>query len=244
MSFTLISTRTDTAPGPRADEHLIELTAAHGPCAAVWEAPQGLVVPRTYRRFEAFNTACAHAAARGWPVTVRLSGGGIVPQGPGVINVSLAYAVPGKPLDHSDYAYLLLCEIIRKALLPFGIDSHPAAVTGSFCDGRFNLAVGNNDDALRKVAGTAQLWRRLPGPPPRQVVLVHALVLADVDIAGVTSLANDFEAELGSERRYEPVRAASLLSLAVGDPNGAEFLAELKAALRRELRAATPGHTA
>src|SRR3546814_11147898 len=84
---------------------------------------------------------------------------GIVPQGPGIVNVSLAYAVQGKPLDHSDEAYLLICRIIAQALEEHGVDAHTQAVDGSFCDGRYNLAVGAGQEA-RKIAGTAHVWRR------------------------------------------------------------------------------------
>src|SRR3546814_1729838 len=56
---------------------------------------------------------------------------GIVPQGPGIVNVSLAYAVQGKPLDHSDEAYLLICRIIAQALEEHGVDAHTQAVDRS-----------------------------------------------------------------------------------------------------------------
>src|SRR5690606_29227601 len=150
--------------------------------------------------------------AAGWPVTVRQSGGGIVPQGPGIINLSLAYAVQGKPLDHSDEAYLLICRLISLALQEYDIASHPQAIEGSFCDGRYNLAVGLGDDA-RKIAGTAQLWRRhqVAGLPDyQQIVLVHALILAHVDTEMLCRQANQFELALGSNRQYASNRIVSL----------------------------------
>src|SRR5260370_33494070 len=64
--------------------------------------------------------------------------------------------------------YLHLCGILAGALRTLGVDTHWQAVAGSFCDGRFNLAWGSADDA-RKIAGTAQYWRRGPDkeqPPP------------------------------------------------------------------------------
>src|SRR5690606_11267187 len=151
-----------------------------GASASVWEAEQGLVVPRTYRRYAGFEQACQQTEQAGWPVTVRQSGGGIVPQGPGIINLSLAYPVHGKPLDHSDVAYQLICGLISRSLQNLGIEAHPQAVEGSFCDGRYNLAVGHGAQA-RKIAGTAQMWRRHPAAETgseQQIVLVHALILA------------------------------------------------------------------
>lgn len=58
--------------------------------AQLWQAPQGFVVPGSYRQFADLPAVSAHFAARGWPVWLRRSGGGLVPQGPGIINLSLA----------------------------------------------------------------------------------------------------------------------------------------------------------
>ena len=166
------------------------------PRAVLWHGPQGLVVPLSYRRHAKLDAACADFAARGWPVRLRRSGGGVVPQGPGVLNVSLAYAVEGPPGTLAERVYADLCSAIARALATFGIDAQTRAVEGSFCDGRFNLAVGP-----RKIAGTAQYWRRAGG---RQAVLAHALLLVDADAAQLSAQASAFEATIGSERRYDP----------------------------------------
>ncbi|NYT35555.1 lipoate--protein ligase family protein [Allopusillimonas soli] len=243
MPFTLI-----VPEGPQAPDYdltLIAQAAAHGPVASVWTSPQGLVVPRTYRRFPGFGPTCQQFADQGWPIAVRLSGGGIVPQGPGILNASLAFRKEGKPLDHSDAIYRMLCIALADALSGFGITSHAAAVEGSFCDGRFNLAVGCGK-ALRKVAGTAQLWRRHPiaqgsgGAAEggwQQIVLVHALVLATADVPSVTAQANRFEAGIGSDRRYDPSRAASLWTLCKppAPPDAKHFLQKLTLALAHSL---------
>jgi len=76
-------------------------------------------------------------------------------------------------------------------------------VEGSFCDGRFNLAVGG-----RKCVGTAQAWRRVAGRP---LVLAHAVIVATADAAELIAAANRFEAAAGSARRY---RADAVTSLA------------------------------
>ena len=82
-------------------------------------------------------------------------------------------------------------------------------MTGSFCDGRFNLAVKG-----RKLVGTAQAWRRVDRQP---VVLAHAVIVVDADPAELTARANAFEAALGTATRY---RADTLTTVAVeaGDP--------------------------
>ena len=237
MRFALLPPD-DACRDARFDECLVEHAATSGPTACIWESSQGLVVPRTYQRHANFAASCTSFAAQGWPVTVRQSGGGIVPQGPGIINLSMAYAVRGKPLDHSDDAYLLICHVIAEALRGFGIASHPQPVEGSFCDGRYNLAVGRGTDA-KKIAGTAQLWRRHAGTTAadaKQIVLVHGLILAQVDCAALTMLANGFEQALGTEKRYSSDRIASLHNLAItGDPGSAPFSQTLKAALKRQI---------
>ncbi|AEC19081.1 Lipoate-protein ligase A [Pusillimonas sp. T7-7] len=212
MPFTLLPYVGNEPQHARFDESLIALAAQQGPSASIWEAEQGLVVPRTYRRYADFEQACEQLEQAGWPVTVRQSGGGIVPQGPGIINLSLAYSVRGKPLDHSDAAYLLICGIISRALQQFGIASHPQAVEGSFCDGRYNLAVGQGPEA-KKIAGTAQMWRRHPATTAgsdQQIVLVHALILAQADVQNLCTLANHFEQILGSNKCYDSERVASV----------------------------------
>lgn len=243
-----------SAPAPvgtghaRDDETLIRQAITTGPAAAIWTARQGLVVPRTYRRHPGFAALCADYAAAGWPVTVRMSGGGIVPQGPGILNVSLAYCVDGNPMDHSEAAYQLLCGILGDAMARLNVHAHAATVEGSFCDGRYNLAIGKGEH-IQKVAGTAQLWRRCPTPEhkTRQAVLVHALMLVCVDIDAVTEQANAFEQALGTARRYEPRRAASLHTLVPqhgetekAHQTGTKLIGRLSALLAEYIRAAAP----
>lgn len=210
---------------------------SRGPVASIWQARQGLVIPRTYARGTDFEAVCADFAAAGWPVAIRHSGGGVVPQGPGVINVSLAWAVEGRPLDHADSAYGLLCSIMASALRSCGVTALPRAVDGSFCDGRFNLAC-IRDGQPQKIAGTAQLWRRqvMPdGEGYRQVVLAHGLLLIACDIDAITARANALEQALGHERRYLPERAVSMHTLMQAPPENDVLVNRVKDALRREL---------
>lgn len=237
LAFTLYDAPDSDNLDLRFDESLMQHAVAHGPAACIWQAPQGLVVPRTYLQSVAFDDARRIFRSRGWPISVRHSGGGVVPQGPGILNISLAYSIEGRPLDHSDAAYQLLCELISEAIEQFGIQSHTRAVEGSFCDGRFNLAVGTDAEA-RKIAGTAQLWRRLPRPDRVhvQTVLVHALLLVACDIDAVTEQANALEHVLGNPRRYLPERAASLHALAPqATKDAASWIEDIRSALQNAL---------
>ncbi len=239
MPFKLIAPLPGEIQNARFDESLIAKAAQAGPAASIWEAPQGLVVPRTYRRHESFDAVCAQFANDSWPITVRLSGGGVVPQGPGIVNLSLAYAIDGPPLQHSDQAYRLICTLIQNALKPCGIESRIQAVEGSFCDGRYNLAWGAQDSA-KKVVGTAQLWRRVRLEHANtQVVLVHALLLVNVDVHVLTDRANQLEQQLGSDKRYDATRIASLYECLPGLPTltPVDFTLGLKKALAERIKA-------
>lgn len=215
--------------GPQShtcDEVLFE-HALHAPQALLWQGKTGLVVPRTYAQNPDFETCQSVLAQQGWPISVRQSGGGVVPQGPGIWNLSLAWRQYGRPLDHAENAYRLLCAPIQNALQDCGIHSNTQAVPGSFCDGRFNLAV-QQQGVAKKIVGTAQVWRRVSGPaipsmPARQagdpsdwhVVLAHALILLDVDLATVTQLANRVEKHLSRNTRYQMQRTYDLGRLGV-----------------------------
>lgn len=215
MPFDLVDVDVD-ANDPLAAERELMALAATGRCVAhLWQAQRSLVVPRSYRRFAALERARADFAQRGCPVFVRMSGGGLVPQGPGILNLSLAYPVRGTLGDLSDAVYRHLCGILVQALGTLGLQTHWQAVDGSFCDGRFNLAWGPAGDA-RKMAGTAQHWHRLPtgththSAPPVHAVLAHAVLLVSADTQEITQRANAFEAAIESGKRYLPERVVSV----------------------------------
>ncbi|MBU6260558.1 MAG: lipoate--protein ligase, partial [Burkholderiales bacterium] len=132
------------------------------------------------------------------------TGGGPVPQGPGVWNLSLVWPAPAAVPTAADAVYRGLCARLAAALADLGLAAAPQPVAGSFCDGRYNLAV-----AGRKLAGTAQAWRRVDGVP---MVLAQAVLIVDADPAALTARANAFEAALGTATRY---RAEALTSVAL-----------------------------
>ncbi|MEO8122955.1 MAG: lipoate--protein ligase [Burkholderiales bacterium] len=183
------------ADGTALEAEWMARTAETGRAAAkVWGAPAGLSVPRSYERLPTWQAACQASAAAGWPVQVRGSGGGIVPQGPGVLNLSLVWPSDSATPSRTDAIYQALCDGLAAAFVRLGIVVTTGSVQGSFCDGRFNLVADG-----RKLVGTAQSWRRIAGVP---VVLAHAVILATCDTALLTERANGFEAAAGSPRRY------------------------------------------
>lgn len=187
----------------READWLAQVAASGRALAHLWRGEQALVVPRGHQRLPRWAEACAATAAAGWPVQLRASGGGLVPQGPGVLNLSLIWPGGGASPSGTDAIYRALTGDLAAAFARLGIAAAAQAVDGSFCDGRFNLAVGG-----RKCVGTAQAWRRVGGRP---LVLAHAVIVASADPAVLTEAANRFEAAAGSTRRY---RADALTSLA------------------------------
>lgn len=178
--------------------------AARGRALAhLWEGVPGLVVPRSYERLPRFAAARERWAARGLSVQVRTSGGGLVPQGPGLLNLSLVWPVDTAAALDIGGIYQALCGELAAAFARLGIIASAQAVEGSFCDGRYNLTVDGC-----KVAGTAQSWRRIAG---RQAVLAHSVIVVDADPQTITCEANAFEAEIESGRHY---RAEALTSVA------------------------------
>jgi len=156
--------------------------------AHFWQAPVGWVVPKRY----VLNPVEEAGSAPHFQV--RASGGGLVPQGPGIWNLSLVWAVDDSSKLEIGAIYRRFCARLTDGLKELGIFSEPGLVNGSFCDGRFNLAVHG-----RKLVGTAQAWKRIQ---TRQIVLAHAVILVDVDTVGLARSANEFEAAIGSDVRY------------------------------------------
>lgn len=177
--------------------------------AAVWTGFEGLVVPASYRKYENFDAVCANYQQRAFPVRVRKSGGGVVPQGQGIINLSLVYPVNGVPGDLSDAVYIHLGEILKRTLDTFNVPTTLAAVEGSFCDGRYNLTT-TDSSRNRKIAGTAQYWKR---GSKGYAVLAHALILVQADTELLSNQASAFEDQLHSGKVYDPGATVSVSEL-------------------------------
>jgi lipoate-protein ligase A len=187
------------ADGLEREADWLAASAAGGQASAhLWTAPLGIVVPKRLTALPGW----AGLDTRHGELQVRASGGGVVPQGPGVWNLSLAWPAPGASPTATEAVYRGLSSALATALARLGVAAAPQAVAGSFCDGRYNLAVQG-----RKLVGTAQAWRRVDGVP---MVLAHAVIVIDADPIALTERANEFEAALGSGTRY---RAEALTSV-------------------------------
>jgi lipoate-protein ligase A len=138
------------------------------PALILWQANDNAVVaPAAMVRQPGFQAAAGAAAAQGWAVTTRSSGGGIVPQGPATLN--LAMILPCAEGFTTDDGYRLICGAMAEALTRFDITTTTGPCPGAFCDGAWNILAQG-----RKLAGTAQRWR---AAPTGRVALIHAAIL-------------------------------------------------------------------
>lgn len=152
------------------------------PACLFWSTGRGLVAPRSLSRNAAFAESARQSAARGWPVSLRSSGGDVVPQGPGTLNFCRVW-MPSGPISIEE-GYRAICDPIRSI-----VGGYCASVDACFCDGKYNVVV-----AGRKVAGTAQRRRQLNG---RLAILAHAMILVDEDIEAGVDAVNRFQNSLG-----------------------------------------------
>ena len=214
-------------------------TGASPPVARVWENARCLVAARSDTRLPRFAPAADAMTREGWPVCVRESGGTTIPQGPGIVSLTLAFRPPpGAPFT-IEAGYDAVCRPIERALVALGLAAERGAVGAAFCDGRFDLAISG-----RKIAGTAQRWRAVPGgpSPERGAVLLHAVLLADTDRAESIGAVNRFYAAAGSERYADPAASITLREAWAerGDVRAADppraVAGALRAALVGELR--------
>jgi lipoate-protein ligase A len=159
-------------------------------CFSLWSTTNCLVAPKSLERLAGFDKASAAMVEKGWPVYRRSTGGGLTPQGPGILNLSVAFQVSPDKSDRIHAAYQRLCDPIMIMLKRVGIETCLASVPGSFCDGPHNIVA-----AGRKLAGTAQRWRQLAGTTAERrsyAVLAHASILWEPDLSAMVHAVNDF----------------------------------------------------
>lgn len=202
------------ADGVTREAEWMAASVASGRAAAhLWRGAPAWVVPRSYLRAPRFEAARTEWAAAGRPLQLRSSGGGLVPQGPGIVNLSLMWPAASAMPHGIEAIYRGLCDGLAAALARLDLRCETGDVAGSFCDGRFNLAIGG-----RKVVGTAQWWRRVDGRP---VVLAHAVLVVDADPQALASEADAVERSLERPTRYR-AEAATSLSRAWSDAHHGE----------------------
>lgn len=182
--------------------------APAGACQAlVWRTGKAIIVPRGLPSRDYFASAAGAVAALGFPVHERDTGGDLTPQSPGVVNLSLAYRLDGKEASIGEAYARLTAPVLAFLKAAYGIDARTASIPGAFCDGAFNVAIGE-----RKLAGTAQKWKLLggEGEKRRVSVLGHIAIMATNDLAPAVDALNAFYAASGSDRRIVRERHVTL----------------------------------
>ncbi len=204
----------DTGDALRHEERMLADVAAAGTASnwTVWTGSRSLVVPRRMMSHPRFGEASAVSAAGGWPVHVRSTGGDATPQGPGIINLAIGMALPPGTRLSITAAYDIICAPIEMTLRTVpGLGR--GAVERCFCDGDHNVTAKG-----RKLAGTAQRWRR--SADGTAIILAHALILHDCDIPAAVEAVNALRAALGLDAEAVPdahVNARGLQGCAYGD---------------------------
>ncbi|MGB3537363.1 MAG: hypothetical protein WBA42_04345 [Mesorhizobium sp.] len=166
----------------------------------LWQCTEPcLVVPRKMSNLSGFEGASLGALKRGYPVSVRETGGGAVIQASGTVNVSIAFTMPMKMDDRIREAYKFLCEPIMQILRQRGTDPTYGVVEGAMCDGAYNIVVNG-----RKLAGTAQRWRRAKTISESYAVLGHLVLSVDADHSAACRVVNEFHASVGIVTDVKP----------------------------------------
>lgn len=214
------------------------LLQAGKPAILLWRADENaLVLPSALARRKVLQKHLPRATETGCQVVERGSGGGIVPQGPGTLN--LALVLPCQSSFSMEDGYRLICGAVSEALTRFDIPSETAACPGAFCDGAWNVLTEG-----RKLAGTAQRWR---ATTQGRVALLHAAILMHMPTPDHWSALEDLQSAAFPDE--PPLRADAHIALAdslpsdMGDKNfpGALIRAaedRLSALTRREEEAA------
>lgn len=164
----------------------------------LWRTSPCLVVTSLLAHRPDFAAAAEASAERGWPVVVRRTGGGPVPQTAGTLNVSLAYAMARDTAPGIDAVFRQFADAIVKALEQCGVKGAVGEIEGSCCPGRYDIAIGG-----RKIIGIAQ--RRRQGAADGQLlaaVLVHAMVWVEGTLDLEIDHLERFLAEAGAPTKF------------------------------------------
>ena len=194
MDFTTIEA------GLEAELQMLERARETGQSlAAIWTCRnRALVLPEPMARSPHFQKAARNSAKAGWPVVARRTGGGITPQGPGVVNLTLAFQRSDRTSPTVADCYRKICDPLLSTVSSFGVLAKSGAVANSFCDGDHNLHI-----AGQKFVGTAQRWRG-------SAVLCHALILTDIDLQPAVSAIQDLSTGLTRPEYFDPLAHTTL----------------------------------
>lgn len=216
--------RPDAGCGLKAEADLFNSVEAG---VLLWSAQkQSLVCPSSFTNRSGFKNAAANSAERGWPVILRQTGGGTVPQDSGILNLAMAMTVDkGFTIEEG---YQVITRVFQSCLAPLGIQSSPGATPGSFCDGDWNLSVSN-----RKIVGTAQRWR--PVGKGKTRIIMHGLILMHGCVKVGAAAVGAFHQDLGLKQIQAAAHTTLETELGPNTPDIRQLASALSATALLEL---------
>jgi lipoate-protein ligase A len=202
------------------------LAAPERPILRLWRTHRCLVVTPLLAQRPGFAAAAQASAGRGWPVVVRRTGGGPVPQGPETLSISLAGAAPRADAPGIDDAFRHFAGWLAQALRACGLVPEIGEIAGSCCPGRYDIAIGGC-----KIVGIAQRRRQgRHGDRLLTATLVHAMLWLEGDLAEGVDALERFLAEAGAPQRFARDRMGTVEEITNGRVSTAQFEAALLAA--------------
>ena len=183
----------------------MKLNASHPIVWAAWQSARGLCITRKEHRLPHFAKAQADLTAKGHELATRRSGGTVVAQGDGILNITQLSLHTGP--RNIGGSYMRFCENMQARFKALGFETEIGPVTGSYCDGDYNLILDG-----KKLAGTSQRW--VKGPDKAFITLNHAVILVTENGQAATQRVNDFHAIAdGPDLAKPPYDTASSISL-------------------------------
>ncbi len=104
-----------------------------------------------------------------------------------------------------DESYKEFTQLLVRGLERLGIEAATGSVSGSYCDGRFNICVSG-----RKLAGTASRIVRREG---KAIHLCHGSLTVYGSPRKDSSLVSHFESGLGIDQCIDPTSHVSLIEI-------------------------------
>ncbi len=177
----------------KRDEHL------SGGHARIWTVERpGVVLGLRDTRLPFVEEAKDLLVRQGFEVHLRASGGRLVVQDPGVLNVAFAYE--GDALPSLEALFAEMTGALLHLFGELGVRARQGEVPGSICAGSTDLSAGG-----RKIAGLSQRRRR-------GFALVHAFILAGGTGAERLGVAETFYRAAGA-KAGEGVAEGSMVAL-------------------------------
>ncbi len=183
----------------RIEQGIFESMPRAVPRLRIWQPLPALVVTAAEASHAAFGAAASRAAARGFPVEVRRSGGGAVCLGPGMLVVSQFYTTMHDDIDSSYRSFALR---LRVALEVVGVVLTEQHVARAYCDGKFDLAWCG-----LKVGGMAQRRRSRDGASH---VWIHAVIAVEPESLRNPEEVAQFYSDSSMPRIADPSRTTCL----------------------------------